>query len=72
MGTGIINPIHIAFLLVVVLMLFGAKRVPELGKSLGTGLRQFKDAVEGKAEGAPVAHIEPGSEQRRDGPPSVS
>ncbi len=47
MGTGILNPIHVVFLLVIVLMLFGAKRLPELGKSLGTGLRQFKDSVEG-------------------------
>ncbi len=47
MGTGFLNPIHVVFLLVVVLMLFGAKRLPELGKSLGTGLRQFKDSVEG-------------------------
>jgi sec-independent protein translocase protein TatA len=42
---GLDNPLHIAFLLVVLLMVFGAKRLPEMGKSLGHGLRGFKDAV---------------------------
>jgi sec-independent protein translocase protein TatA len=42
---GLDNPLHIAFLLVVLLMVFGAKRLPEMGKSLGHGLRGFKDAI---------------------------
>ena len=42
---GLDNPLHIAFLLIVVLMVFGAKRLPEMGKSLGHGLRGFKDAI---------------------------
>jgi sec-independent protein translocase protein TatA len=41
------NPIHIAFLLVVLLLVFGAKRLPEMGRSLGAGMRDFKDAVSG-------------------------
>ena len=62
MGTGFLNPIHVVFLLVVVLMLFGAKRLPELGKSLGTGLRQFKDSVEGGDGGAnPPETLPPGA-----------
>jgi sec-independent protein translocase protein TatA len=32
----------------VLLLLFGAKRLPEMGKSLGRGMREFKDAVTGK------------------------
>jgi sec-independent protein translocase protein TatA len=44
---GLDNPIHILFLLVVVLLVFGAKRLPEMGKSLGEGLRGFKDSVSG-------------------------
>jgi sec-independent protein translocase protein TatA len=47
MATGILSPVHIAVVLVVVLLLFGAKRLPEMGKSLGTGLRSFKDSLEG-------------------------
>jgi sec-independent protein translocase protein TatA len=50
MTAGILSPVHIAFLLVVVLMLFGAKRLPEMGRSLGTGLRGFKESLEGITE----------------------
>jgi sec-independent protein translocase protein TatA len=45
---GLDNPIHLMFLLVVLLLVFGAKRLPELGHSLGTGLRGFKDAIGGE------------------------
>lgn len=44
---GLDNPLHIAFVLVLVLLVFGAKRLPEMGKSLGTGLRGFKDSLSG-------------------------
>jgi len=42
---GLTNPMHLAILLAIVLLLFGAKRVPEIGRSLGTGMREFKDSV---------------------------
>ena len=45
---GLDNPLHIALVLVVVLMVFGAKRLPEMGKSMGEGLRGFKSAVSGE------------------------
>jgi sec-independent protein translocase protein TatA len=44
---GLDNPIHILFLLVIALLVFGAKRLPEMGKSLGEGLRGFKESVSG-------------------------
>lgn len=44
---GLENPLHILILLVVVLLVFGAKRLPEMGHSLGSGLRGFKDALSG-------------------------
>jgi sec-independent protein translocase protein TatA len=44
---GLENPFHIAIVLVIVLMVFGAKRLPEMGRSLGSGLRGFKDAISG-------------------------
>jgi sec-independent protein translocase protein TatA len=44
---GLDNPIHILFLLVIVLLVFGAKRLPEMGRSLGDGLRGFKESVSG-------------------------
>jgi len=42
-----IGPTEIILLLLVALLLFGAKRLPEIGKSLGTGMREFKDSVSG-------------------------
>jgi sec-independent protein translocase protein TatA len=45
---GLDNPIHIALVLVVVLLVFGAKRLPEMGRSLGTGLRGFKESLTGE------------------------
>jgi sec-independent protein translocase protein TatA len=66
---GLDNPIHIALVLVVLLLVFGAKRLPEMGRSLGSGLRGFKDSlsvepertqVESKAAVAAIAsHPEP-------------
>jgi sec-independent protein translocase protein TatA len=44
---GLDNPLHIAFLLILLLLVFGAKRLPEMGKSLGSGMRGFKDAIGG-------------------------
>jgi sec-independent protein translocase protein TatA len=40
---------QIAIVLVIALIVFGPKRLPELGKSLGTGMREFKDSITGKA-----------------------
>ncbi|MGA2166002.1 MAG: twin-arginine translocase TatA/TatE family subunit [Solirubrobacteraceae bacterium] len=45
---GLDNPLHIAFLLVLLLLVFGARRLPEMGRSLGEGLRGFKSAVSGE------------------------
>lgn len=45
---GLDNPIHILLLLLIVLLVFGAKRLPEIGRSLGTGLREFKSSVTGE------------------------
>ena len=45
---GLDNPVHIAFLLLIVLLLFGAKRLPEIGSSLGAGLRGFKESITGE------------------------
>lgn len=53
MLSGLENPVHILMLLGVLLLLFGAKRVPELGRSLGTGLREFKLSVTGTTSEAP-------------------
>jgi sec-independent protein translocase protein TatA len=43
---------ELMILLVVLLLVFGAKRLPEMGKSLGKGMREFKDAVTGMDDAA--------------------
>jgi sec-independent protein translocase protein TatA len=42
------GPLEIILILVVVLVIFGPKRLPDLGRSLGRGMREFKDSVTGK------------------------
>jgi sec-independent protein translocase protein TatA len=64
---GLDNPLHIAFLLVVALLIFGAKRLPEMGRSLGTGMREFKQSVTGELVQAPPEPAKQAqAEQRAD------
>jgi sec-independent protein translocase protein TatA len=69
MLSGLENPTHWLVVIAIALVLFGPKRLPELGRSLGTGIRGFKDALEGKDEPpdpreAPSAADEAESPQR--------
>lgn len=43
-----IGPMELIIVLVIVLVIFGPKRLPGLGRSLGTGIREFKDSITGK------------------------
>ena len=43
-----IGPTEIIIVLVIVLLIFGPKRLPDLGRSMGRGMREFKDSVTGK------------------------
>jgi sec-independent protein translocase protein TatA len=52
---------EILIVLVIVLVIFGPKRLPELGRSLGSGMRGFKDSISGKDEELP-----PGSETKTE------
>jgi sec-independent protein translocase protein TatA len=42
-----IGPLEIVIVLIIVLVIFGPKRLPDLGRSLGKGMREFKDSVTG-------------------------
>jgi sec-independent protein translocase protein TatA len=57
-GTG-----EIILLLLLALLLFGAKRLPEIGRSLGTGMKEFKDSVTGKTHDQP-SELPPVAEPR--------
>ena len=48
--TGIVGPQEIILILVITLLLFGGKKIPELMKGLGRGMREFKKASRGEYE----------------------
>jgi sec-independent protein translocase protein TatA len=56
-----IGPMEIIGLLILALLLFGAKRLPEIGRSLGSGMREFKESIsgEGKKDDEPSAELPP-------------
>ncbi len=64
---GNIGPLEIGIVLLIVLIIFGPKRLPGLGKSVGTGMREFKESITGedkedeakKAELTQAAAVEP-------------
>jgi sec-independent protein translocase protein TatA len=45
---GNIGPLEIAIVLIIALLVFGPKRLPELGKSVGKGIREFKGSISGE------------------------
>lgn len=47
---GSVGPTELIIALVIILLLFGAKRVPELAKGLGTGVREFRKGTRGEEE----------------------
>ncbi len=77
---GLDNPIHIAFLVVILLLVFGARRLPEIGRSLGSGMREFKDSISGETKPAlsatvqqpPVQQPQPPVAQPAAAPPPVA
>jgi sec-independent protein translocase protein TatA len=69
---GNIGPLEIGIVLIIALIVFGPKRLPELGRNLGRGMREFKETVTGqeqdedpkaigttRAAAAPPEHAEP-------------
>jgi sec-independent protein translocase protein TatA len=47
MMSGLESPTHILFVLIVAVLVFGPKRLPEVGRSLGAGIREFRDSFSG-------------------------
>jgi sec-independent protein translocase protein TatA len=60
---------EILILLLVALLIFGPKRLPEMGRSLGRGMREFKDSLTGKDDDTPAelpaGEAEPVAEARK-------
>ena len=55
-----LGPLEIGIVLLIVLVIFGPKRLPQLGRSLGSGMREFKDAVTGRHKDDEPETIEAG------------
>ncbi len=53
MFEGLFQPMHLLVILVIAMIVFGPKKLPELGKGLGEGLRGFREALKG--DSAPPA-----------------
>jgi sec-independent protein translocase protein TatA len=58
-----IGPLELIIVLVIVLLIFGAKRLPEVGRGLGSGMREFKDSVTGKGDKDEPKELTSSSEQ---------
>ena len=56
---GLFQPSHIILILVVALLIFGPKRLPDIGKSLGKGIREFKGALSHLADEEPSTSSTP-------------
>ena len=64
---GLDNPLHLAFIAVLLLLVFGAKRLPEMGRSLGAGMRGFRDAISGETSSPPHPSELSASAQQAEG-----
>ncbi|MGA8744676.1 MAG: twin-arginine translocase TatA/TatE family subunit [Solirubrobacterales bacterium] len=75
MFSGLESPAHLLIVLVVALLVLGPKRLPQVGRSLGSGIRQFKDSLEGKHEPEPEPEPEspeqPKAEEAPERTPSL-
>lgn len=52
---GLFQPTHLLIIAGIALLIFGPRKLPELGKGMGEGIRGFKAAMQGKDDDAPVA-----------------
>ena len=66
------GPLEIVIILVIVLLIFGPKRLPDLGRSMGRGLREFKDSVTGKDDDKAIESGETATAATADEEPARS
>jgi sec-independent protein translocase protein TatA len=72
MPEGLLSPVHLIILFAILILLFGAKRLPELGKGIGSGIREFRGSIasineEPKSDELPAASGS-GTPSDSDGP----
>ena len=66
MGEGLFQPMHLLLILVIALLLFGPKRLPEIGKGIGDGIRALKEGMKEQN-----AKAEPKPEDKSDTKPET-
>jgi sec-independent protein translocase protein TatA len=57
-GAELFTPTHLLFVFLIVLILFGPGKLPDLGKGLGRGIKEFKDALRSATENTPEKKAE--------------
>lgn len=57
MFEGLFQPMHLLVIVGIALLIFGPKKLPELGKGLGEGIRGFKSAISGEESKVPEAAV---------------
>jgi sec-independent protein translocase protein TatA len=60
--SGLENPIHLLVILLVVLIVFGPKRLPGLGRSLGRGMKEFRESISGHQGDDEKPELKPGDD----------
>ncbi len=63
---------HLAVVLVIVLLLFGAKRIPEIAGSLGNGIKEFKKSISDPSAATPTESVREARDARVPSTPSTS
>ena len=64
MFEGLFQPMHLLVILGIALLVFGPKKLPELGKGLGEGIRQFKNSLSSAGESKPESETKPSTETK--------
>lgn len=54
MFSGLESPMHLLVVLIIAILVLGPKKLPEAARGLGTGIRQFKESIEGKEKPEPA------------------
>jgi sec-independent protein translocase protein TatA len=67
-----IGPLELVIILLIVLVVFGPKRLPGLGRQLGTGMREFKDSITGKGSKEDKDEERPAAERRETLEPAAA
>ena len=58
MFSGLESPMHLLVVLIIAILVLGPKKLPEAARGLGSGIRQFKDSLEGNEKPAPAPAVE--------------